>query len=280
MATWEDGPEYAPLEPPAQFTVPDVPPLSEAPPPEEVPPVPGDRPQFGDPEKPVAPLATLVPEEDGEERDPRTPFAVDSDAMTQGGAGGAWSAAHWRPPAGQQQGPGNQPGGWGPPTGAPVAPTDPVALQSGPPPTVGNLPAPGTPAWFGHGPTASAGQPRPATPWKAVPPAVLILLACSLIYVVAPFSYSLAFILAARMRYARRKVLIAFGVGFGIALTISTTSALANYATLGEWYQSLSVWLLLASLAMFGLIYVLVKNELDRLPRRPPDGNYTYPPGR
>lgn len=82
------------------------------------------------------------------------------------------------------------------------------------------------------------------------------------------------------MRYARRKVLIAFGVGFGIALTISTTSALANYATLGEWYQSLSVWLLLASLAMFGLIYVLVKNELDRLPRRPPDGNYTYPPGR
>jgi hypothetical protein len=259
MATWEDGPEYAPIEQPAQFTVPDVPPLSTAPAPVQVPAVPGDRPQFGDPDQPVAPLATLVPEDDGEERDPRAPFTVDSDAMTQGGAGGAWGAAHWQQPAGQQP---NQPGLWGPPGSAPVAPRDPVALRSGPAPAAGNLPAPGTPAWFGPGPTTPTSEVRPASPWRAVPPAVFILLFCSLIYIVSPFSYLLAFILASRLRYARRKILIAFGTVFGVVLLISTSSALINYATVGEWYTSLAVWLLLGSLLMIVLIYVMVKNEL------------------
>ena len=32
MATWEDGPEYAPVERPSQFENPDVAPLSTAPP--------------------------------------------------------------------------------------------------------------------------------------------------------------------------------------------------------------------------------------------------------
>jgi hypothetical protein len=91
---------------------------------------------------------------------------------------------------------------------------------------------------------------------------VFILLFCSLIYIVSPFSYLLAFILASRLRYARRKILIAFGTVFGVVLLISTSSALINYATVGEWYTSLAVWLLLGSLLMIVLIYVMVKNEL------------------
>jgi hypothetical protein len=268
MATWEDGPEYAPLERPSDFTVGDVAPLSVATPPPRPPEAPGDRPQFGDPSAPVAPLDTLVPEDDVSERDPKAPFDVDSDTMSQGGSSGsAWGAAHWRPPAGA---PVQQPGPWGPPAGRPSHPDQPMALHAGPAQQSGNLPAPGTPAWFGPGPARAYTQPKPTSVWKAVPPAIFILLGLSLLWFCAPITYLIAFILSARLQYARKQVLTAFGVVFGVAVLISTAATLLNYGDLGSWYGTLSTWSLLGAILMFILVIAMVNNELR-------DGRGGYP---
>ena len=62
MATWEDGPEYAPLVRPDAFTEPTIPPLSSTPPVEQLAAAaPKERPAFADPRDSVAPLERLIP---------------------------------------------------------------------------------------------------------------------------------------------------------------------------------------------------------------------------
>ena len=278
MATWEDGPEYAPLEPPANFTVPDAPPLSVAQRPPQPPPAPGDRPQFGGPQQHVAPLATLVPDIGGERRDPHTPFEVDSDTMTQtGSSSGAWGAAHWRPPTGAPAGVPQAAGPWGPPTGTPASrPTDPMALQSAPASVPGGLPAPGTPAWFGPGPAAPARQQPPPTLFQATPPGAIIVLGIAIFWIVAPIAFLVAFILAARARYARRRILIGFAIVGAIVLLTATIANYSNVGTVGDWYRLLSTWTLLGSLFMIVLILVLVNTELKNLRGSGPGGHGGY----
>ncbi|MBK9156615.1 MAG: hypothetical protein WAV45_12830 [Propionibacteriaceae bacterium] len=88
MATWRDGPEYAPVERPVAFATPDAPPLPQ-PPPRVLPAQPPSalRPldyQTAD----LPPLSTYVPA-DPDARDPRASFDVSSSPMTS-----AWDAAH------------------------------------------------------------------------------------------------------------------------------------------------------------------------------------------
>jgi len=98
MATWEDGPEYAPVERPNEFSIPDAAPLSVAPPYlQPAADAPSRRPSFADPGQPVAPLAALVPAQE-EPRDPGLPFEIVSSAATASES--AWGAAHWSPPSG------------------------------------------------------------------------------------------------------------------------------------------------------------------------------------
>lgn len=278
MATWEDGPEYAPLEPPAEFTVPDAPPLSVAERPPQAPMAPGERPQFGGPQAQVAPLATLVPDIGGEQRDPHTPFEVDSDTMTQsGGTGGAWGAAHWRPPTGPPAGVPQPPGPWGPPTGAPVGrPTEPMALRSAPPSAPGGLPAPGTPAWFGPGPAAPPRQQPPPSLFQATPAGAIIVLAVAIFWIIAPPAFVLAFVLSARARYARRKILTAFTIVGAVVFLIPTIAAFANFGDFGSWYRGLSTWTLLGSLVMIVLILVFANTEIKNL-RGGPGGYHQQP---
>src|SRR4051812_3975505 len=95
MATWEDGPEYAPLERPADFAPAAAAPLPVAPPvPQMAALAPKDRPVFDQPPVPLAPLGALVPPPE-ETRDPQQPFAVVSSAMT---SDSAWGAVHWGGP--------------------------------------------------------------------------------------------------------------------------------------------------------------------------------------
>ena len=278
MATWEDGPEYAPLEPPAEFTTPDVPPLSVAQPLPQPPAAPAERPQFGEPQQQLAPLATLVPDVGAEQRDPHTPFEVDSDTMTRsGGGGGAWGAAHWRPPTGPPAGAPVAPGPWGPPAGAPAGrPTDPMTLRSGPASVPGQLPAPGTPAWFGPGPSAPVRQQPPPTLFRATPPGAIIVLALAIFWIIAPPAFLLAFILSTRARYARRKILTAFSIVGAVVLLIATIDSLANFGDLSSWYRLLSTWTLIGSLLMIVLILVLVNTELKNQGGRP--GGYRQQP--
>src|SRR5690349_19511259 len=135
MASWEDGPEYAPIERPDGFSVPDAPALSVAPP--RVQPAadaPVERPRFGDPSVPVIALADLVPAPD-EPRDPTLPYDVVSSALTSGDS--AWSAVHWRAPAG------------------PTSPASPWGAGQQAP--VGGSGAPGAAPW----PYASSNPSRP-----------------------------------------------------------------------------------------------------------------------
>lgn len=202
MATWEDGPEYAPLARPDQFSGPDVAPLDVAPPPVQPAALASrDRPRFDQPDAPLAPLATLVPA-DEDRRDPSLPFDVVSSTLT---SDSAWGAAHW---SGQQNPTGpltssypahvGQPGAPGPPTPAAWdSQAEPSWLASQAPPSAntsmgpspygvpathpspGQLPPPGFPAGPQHaggfpaGPQHAGGFPAPGTPqWFGPRPAV------------------------------------------------------------------------------------------------------------
>lgn len=170
MATWEDGPEYAPIVRPDDFAVPQVPPLELAPRRQQsAAEAPIDRPSFHDPQGPVAPLAALVPQDLTASRDPGVPFEVVASTVTTTET--AWSAAHWSHPTSPL-------GDWGAPTGAPVSypaagpvATQPALQSAGPlmpgsmpydpmipipatlhPAQRGGHPVPGTPEWFGPGP--------------------------------------------------------------------------------------------------------------------------------
>ena len=143
MATWEDGPEYAPIERPTDFADAGAAPLSMAPPVIQMAAqAPKDRPFFDQPPAPVAPLETLVAAPP-ETRDPQVPFAVASSTMT---SDSAWGALHSGPPS-RSAGPGPArrpphrrpipgPGRSQPNGTAPLVPT------SAPPPD-GRFPAPG-----------------------------------------------------------------------------------------------------------------------------------------
>ncbi len=76
MATWKDGPEYAPVERPFGFAQPDAAPLPHGAPPPPLPASPnGTPPQDMQEPTNAIPLAKLEPAQE-ESRDPKIPFAV------------------------------------------------------------------------------------------------------------------------------------------------------------------------------------------------------------
>jgi len=113
MASWVDGPEYAPIERPEDFVPPMVAPL-DSPPPHTHPAAgaPTERPEVEPPSQPVADLTSLAANDGLTPRDPHAPFEVVRAIMTD--ATSAWSATHsanssvvtepvnpsWAPPAG------------------------------------------------------------------------------------------------------------------------------------------------------------------------------------
>lgn len=216
MATWQDGPEYAPLERPDEFAVPEVAPLETAPAPPAPPRAPVERPAFDGPAAPVAPLESLVPAP-GDQRDPERPFDVVSSNLT---TPGAWAGVHGSAPhevAPQPAAPAPWPvPGWtygnlgiahaapGLPSapsypnapahlGAPALPAGqpglggaapgagyPGAHYPSQPPSQNGFPVPGTPEWFGPGAyaeqPAAAGRVDARQVLDAVTPGLLICL--------------------------------------------------------------------------------------------------------
>ena len=288
MATWEDGPEYAPLERPTEFSEPVVAPLGDAPTTTALSAgAPLQQPRFDGPSAPVAPLATLVPAEVGVPRDPRQAFEVVSVTLTPEpaapfgnapvhAAGGAWGAAHWTPPG---QLPAQAPGPWGPPVGTPwPAPTTPFPVISNGPQQVGpgGFPAPGSPQWFGPGPAAPI--PQPTAPdagavVTAMTPGLLITLALGVIYWLAPFTLCVAFFLTTRMQVAKVAVQRWFLGALGVLALVAIVGALANQDSFGDWWSLVARWALVLSVVMFVVTAVLVRRALiagDRAPQRWP----------
>lgn len=246
MATWRDGPEYAPRQRPAGFVEPAAEPLAEPP---ETPRVaagaPPDRPAFEPPTTPAPALADLIPTR-AAPRDPNEPFAVVASTLT---GGSAWASAHTsaRPEAVAAP--------WTPeqPFAAPAAtatgsiPAPPV-LQPGAQINPPAFPAPGTPGWFG-----------PPPPWARVPeapapvtvaqmirettPGVLIPLLVGAVFTgLSVIMLATSFALSARIAYRRQAVRGAYGVAAGVLALAAATSLLDE--TVGPYliWDSVSGW--------------------------------------
>jgi hypothetical protein len=279
MATWEDGPEYAPIVRPDDFAQPTIPPLEVAPPVEQLAALaPKERPLFTDPPVPVAPLATLVPPVETP-RDPALPFAVVSSTMT---SDSAWGAAHWSPPSGPPVGAGGGP--WSAPTASGPSPwpppTQPLVPVSAPPQNVSGFPAPGTAEWFapapyGQQPTTVRMDARQL--FEAATPGVCICLVVGgFIYLIAPIMLGVAVALSGRVKVATATVRRTLVTGVIVLGVLALFGAFTNDTSFADWWASVGIWALLICWLMLGAVLFIVyrglKNPAQPHPHRSPWG--------
>ncbi len=304
MASWRDGPEYAPLQRPDGFEVPDLAPLDDAPQLLNFSVgAPIERPQFSPPVNAVKSLAALAPDE-GEPRDPQLPFAVAASTMTA--TDSAWSAAHWSRPAGIPV-----QGSWAPPTMAPAGrpaaiepgswpsapagpiPTDPIMMDPaalgspasgsfghpGRPP--GPFPAAGSPQWFGPGPPAPGPGQMPAdnktraVVEAATPVLLTVLVVSGLVYLLSPFLFCLAFSLSAKVRVAKvaiRRVFLALACFGGLMALLGLAAQLGSA---WEWYRFVGIWALILSWVALILTLVII-HRAQQGPTRPQPPQYSH----
>jgi hypothetical protein len=284
MATWEDGPEYAPIDRPDHFAESSAAPLPVTEVPDPAPAAPLARPRFDQPGEPVAALESLIPPL-AKPRDPAVPFDVVSSTLTE--ASSAWSAAHWSPPAGSPRpiapppvppaiGPASGP--WppldqypGPGTPAPV-PVPPVASPAG-------FPAPGTTQWFAPPPPPPAPPPPttvgPAEVALALTPGVLISLAIGgIVWPLAPISFGIAFALTTRMSAGRSLTRALFGVAAGLLGFILLFGILLGDGLLGDWWGLLARWAQILSWVMVAVGAFVVYRDLRGGRGAPGQGNW------
>ncbi len=222
MATWQDGPEYAPRERPAAFVVPAVPPLAAPEAAAARPTHPAEEPSFVGPSGTQPELAALVPS-GAPGRNPNLPFEVVTAAITAG-AGSPGDASVTRSPTE----PFTQPG---PPLSGylPAQPALQPSAQVNPAP----FPAPNTPLWFAPPPDSRVPQAPPPVSigqiWRAVTPGVVIPLLIGMIFSwLSILMLFISFTLSARIAYRRDAVRRAYSVAIVAAGAIGAFSALAN----------------------------------------------------
>jgi hypothetical protein len=265
MATWEDGPEYAPLDRPDAFAQPNTPPLYVAPPEEQLAALaPKERPAFADPPEPVEPLANLIPPVETP-RDPAIPFEIVSTAMTS--ADSAWGAAHWTSPASHPSGPsiGQIPG---PAAASWPPPTEPLLPVAGPPPSTNGFPTPGTAEWF-----APAPYRQPVTPASvnarqvfetATPGVCICLLIGGLVSLFSPIMLAVAFGLSSRIQVASAQIRRTFITALSVLGIFAVLGALSNATSFSDWWGYVSLWSLIINWVTLVVVLVLVHRELRR----------------
>lgn len=275
MASWEDGPEYAPRERPAGFAMPVAEPLEIAP--AEVSPAAGApqiRPEFSEPSLPAPPLAGLAPQT-GPTRDARTPFSVAAMTMTQQTS--AWGAAH----SSILQAPGTASavGGFDPTRPFQVAKSidtrsagtlgaDSFAPPSGAP--VGTYAPPDAPPMGQFGPPNGApmGPPRHSGPvgvadvWRELTPGVgiTLLIGCFLPFL-SLVMYGLAFAFATRIR---RETAIIRGVFIGGSSLLGLVGIVGLITTtdFADWWLATGWWALAISWVTLGTVVFLIYRSL------------------
>jgi hypothetical protein len=276
MATWEDGPEYAPIERPSDFQTPDAPPLAPAAPYAQVAGrAPKNRPVFDNPSAPVAPLSSLIPKVREEPRDPQKPYAVVSSAMT---SDSAWGAVHWASPTGrpvESAGPGGGSGGAIAPNSRPDQPTIVRNASSNVP---APFPAPGTPGWFG--PAAHQQQPQQSPPVTAkavldaaTPGLCMCLIIGGLVYVLAPIVLCISVGLAGRVKIATEEVRRAHVFALVVLAVLGVLGALIIGTEFTSWWRFIGQWGLL-------ICWVLLVSNLVTIYRRLKSGAPSPPTHR
>ena len=300
MATWEDGPEYAPHERPQYFADAPLPPLEQAPPvarPADG--LPASRPHFDHPSSPVAALATLVPEPP-DERDPRRPFDTVTTTLTSesawgptGSSSGTAAVTPTEPfptaphPAAAPV-PGVPPVRASPPGAgapwpvpeqpAPAGPVRPVAAPAptGPPPQDPYAyPAPGTPSWFAPPPTTYGEQRQPGRVdarrlVEGATPGLCICLALGgLIYVLAPIMLIVAVVLSTRVQVAQRAVRTAFRIAAGAVGFFAVVGLFRSVFDGDPWWGFVAGWSAVICWVMLGVLLLVVWQALIR-PTQPP----------
>ena len=300
MATWQDGPEYAPLERPDVFSVPPVAPLEVAAPPAPLPAAPADRPRFDSPAEPVAPLAALVPVPT-DVRDPQRPFDVVSSSLT---AAGAWGSAHGTLPQGDLPlgGPAATATAWPAPGWAggapdagpfgdgsspPRAPGDPYGLPPAPGAGPG-FPAPGTPAWFSPGDPGLPVAPVPVDArqvlYAATHGLVVVLVIGILLHTLAPVLVVVAFVLCRQAKVAQTQLQRVFAVGLGSLGFFAVVGVLGDPLDFGDWWNTLGWWSSVVCLVTLAVSLAVVRARLRARagsggPSAPPPPSYPGPWG-
>lgn len=273
MATWEDGPEYAPIERPADFQNPDAPPLETASPYTQAAAwAPKNRPVFDNPPAPVAPLSTLVPTKREEPRDPQEPFAVVTSTMT---SDSAWGAVHWAAPSGQPFAP-TGPGTSSPAAAAPYPPPNqPIIVDgvpnSAPPP----FPTPGTPGWFSPPPHGQQPQSAPTVTAKSVidaatPGLCMCLILGGLVYVLSPIMLCISLGLASRVKVAAAEVRRAHLFGVVVLIIMGVLGLLIIDTGLNDWWQFIGQWGLLICWVLLVGTLATIYRRLKQGAARPP----------
>lgn len=253
MATWEDGPEYAPRVRPQAFVIPEAEPLAPVQALAPAPAYPEAEPHFNPPSGDAPELAALVPSL-APGRNPNVPFEVVTAAVTAPGPNHAGSPSATRSPYEPFGPPGPSLKGY-----LPVQPmVDPTA-QLNPAP----LNAPGTQQWFAPPPPQQAPAAPPAVTigqiFTAITPAVLITFAVGALFAwLSLFMLALAFTLSARIAYRRESVRRAFSVAFVILAAFGGVSLLTDGWNADVLFDSLAsgaqlaCWLL--PLVVFGIV--------------------------
>ena len=251
MATWRDGPEYAPVERPAAFVTPEAEPLPGTTPPPALPDgVPGEEPSFTAPSGDLPDLAALVPSA-APGRNPNLPFEVVA-AIVTGGANGTTGPASGgqavpeRRPELPFRDPGPSLSGYLPvqPTLQPHAQVNPVGF-----------PAPGTPQWFAPPPGSRVPDAPPpvtiAQIWTAVTPGVLIpLLLGMFLPWLSLFMLAISFALSARIAYRKDAVRRTYVIALTVLAAVGINSLLTDNFNSDLLFEALSGGAQLASVVL------------------------------
>ena len=296
VATWEDGPEYAPHERPQYFADAPVAPLEQAPPvarPADG--QPASRPRFEQPSAPVAELATLVPEPP-DERDPHRPFDTLTTTLT---SDSAWGSPAGGPGAGPQPfvptvpfttsgpalavGPAAASPQAGPVTQAEAPAYPPLApgqAAPGGPPSVPSpytpYPVPGTPEWFAPPPTTYGDQQQPGRVdakqvVEAATPGLCITLAVGgLILPLAPVLLVVAVLLSTRVRVAQRGLRVTFRIAAAAVGFFAVVGLFRSVVDGDPWWSFVSGWSAAICWALLAVTLLTVYQALRRPPQQQP----------
>ncbi|HML50036.1 MAG TPA: hypothetical protein PKD84_01320 [Propionicimonas sp.] len=257
MASWTDGPEYAPTVRPTAFVAPVAGALVEPEPRQQADDaVPDAEPTFEPPTEPAPDLRELVPSA-APGRNPNLPFETITTPIT----------ATEDPPSGPRD-PRLPFAEAGPPlSGYLAAPVQQPPPQVNPAP----FPAPGTPQWFVPDPSQLFAPPPQVTIgqiWKAATNWVMIPLLIGMFFAaISPVALLVATVSTTQIVYRRKSVRKAAGIIWGVALALTVLTVFADPTA--AFYDTLAIYSLVGSWAAAIAALAIVGSALRN--GEPPD---------